>query len=109
MAQKKTRATFRVSKVFVELTQDLKRERGIHNSDPTWHRRFADVIGSGAESSCHHLYIHIPFCARICPYCAFYKDQLDRSQTQRFCEAILREIEQLASRFEIVPQTIFFG
>ena len=36
-----------------------------------------------------HLYVHIPFCARICPYCAFYKDLLDRSQTQRFCEALL--------------------
>ena len=41
-----------------------------------------------------HLYVHIPFCARICPYCAFYKDLLDRSQTSRFCEAILRELEQ---------------
>jgi oxygen-independent coproporphyrinogen-3 oxidase len=41
-----------------------------------------------------HLYVHIPFCARICPYCAFYKDLLDRSQTWRFCEAILCELEQ---------------
>jgi oxygen-independent coproporphyrinogen-3 oxidase len=40
-----------------------------------------------------HLYVHIPFCARICPYCAFYKELLDRSQTQRFCDAILRELE----------------
>jgi oxygen-independent coproporphyrinogen-3 oxidase len=41
-----------------------------------------------------HLYIHIPFCARICPYCAFYKDLLDGSQTWRFCRAILQELEQ---------------
>ena len=39
-----------------------------------------------------HIYVHIPFCARICPYCAFYKDLLDRSQTSRFCEALLREL-----------------
>jgi oxygen-independent coproporphyrinogen-3 oxidase len=44
-------------------------------------------------SPIRHLYVHIPFCARICPYCAFYKDLLDRSQTWRFCEAILRELE----------------
>src|ERR1700730_6100461 len=70
-----------------------------------------------------HLYIHIPFCARICPYCAFYKDLLDRSETTRFCEAILREIEQhqgettsrssrrLESRrsLNLRPQTIYFG
>ena len=56
-----------------------------------------------------HLYVHIPFCARICPYCAFYKDRLDRSQTQRFCEALLAEIERHAGVFQVVPETIFFG
>src|SRR5215475_14426097 len=39
-----------------------------------------------------HIYVHIPFCARICPYCAFYKDLLDRSQTGRFCAALLQEL-----------------
>jgi oxygen-independent coproporphyrinogen-3 oxidase len=68
-----------------------------------------------------HLYVHIPFCARICPYCAFYKDLLDRSQTSRFCEAVLRELELLvgtprcgvrsAQRADptILPSTIYFG
>src|SRR6201981_1909240 len=74
-----------------------------------------------------HLYVHIPFCARICPYCAFYKDLLDRSQTQRFCRAILCELEQhqgratsqprkrpgLRSRSSLsrqpLPSTIYFG
>ena len=68
-----------------------------------------------------HVYVHIPFCARICPYCAFYKDLLDRSQTWRFCEAILRELElyqggaisgsprRLESRRSLLPSTIYFG
>ena len=56
-----------------------------------------------------HLYVHIPFCARICPYCAFYKERADSSQTQRFCEALLREIEGLEERFTLAPETIFFG
>jgi oxygen-independent coproporphyrinogen-3 oxidase len=64
-----------------------------------------------------HLYVHIPFCARICPYCAFYKERADNSQTQRFCEALLREIETIileparprAGRFQLQPETIFFG
>src|SRR6266481_6255137 len=79
-----------------------------------------------------HLYVHIPFCARICPYCAFYKDLLDRSQTSRFCEGIMRELEQhqgeASSRLRkatvcqarsprptgdrrslLVPSTIYFG
>ncbi len=46
------------------------------------------------SNTVRHIYVHIPFCARICPYCAFYKDLLDRSQTWRFCEALLRELEQ---------------
>jgi oxygen-independent coproporphyrinogen-3 oxidase len=57
-----------------------------------------------------HLYVHIPFCARICPYCAFYKDLLDRSQTSRFCEALLRELEwQNDQARTVVPLTIYFG
>jgi len=56
-----------------------------------------------------HLYVHIPFCARICPYCAFYKERADSSQTQRFCEALLREIEDVTARFTLKPETIFFG
>src|SRR5437773_11098558 len=60
-----------------------------------------------------YLYVHIPFCARICPYCAFYKDLLDRSQTGRFCEAILRELELYQGtgngRSLLRPSTIYFG
>src|SRR5579864_6397402 len=79
-----------------------------------------------ASTLIRHLYVHIPFCARICPYCAFYKDLLDRSQTQQFCEAILRELEQhqampssksprrsgdrLSSQHRyLLPSTIYFG
>jgi len=68
-----------------------------------------------------HIYLHIPFCARICPYCAFYKDLVDRSQTSRFCEAVLRELKQcqraaissqpehLGALLHILPSTIYFG
>ena len=56
-----------------------------------------------------HIYVHIPFCARICPYCAFYKDLLDRSQTSRFCEAILRDLDQQCASFALSPETIYFG
>jgi oxygen-independent coproporphyrinogen-3 oxidase len=62
-----------------------------------------------AQEAIKHVYVHIPFCARICPYCAFYKERADPSQTQRFCEAILREIDQARAQFLLQPQTIFFG
>ncbi len=56
-----------------------------------------------------HLYVHIPFCARICPYCAFYKELLDRSQTDRFCGAILDELRKHTRERKILPKTIYFG
>jgi oxygen-independent coproporphyrinogen-3 oxidase len=56
-----------------------------------------------------HIYVHIPFCARICPYCAFYKTKPDAAQSGRFCDALLRELEQSAATFVLQPQTIYFG
>ena len=72
--------------------------------------------GTTESNTVRHIYVHIPFCARICPYCAFYKDLLDRSQTSRFCEALLREPNwyearrtQCAAAPCIRPSTIYFG
>src|SRR4051812_27364212 len=31
-----------------------------------------------------HLYVHIPFCPKVCPYCSFYKEASDRNKTQGF-------------------------
>jgi oxygen-independent coproporphyrinogen III oxidase len=70
------------------------------------------------EAAVSHLYVHIPFCARICPYCAFYKERADSSQTQRFCAALLREVETAgkleparprAAEVRLELETIFFG
>src|SRR5215211_7477175 len=61
------------------------------------------------STTVRHLYVHIPFCARICPYCAFYKEQGDPTLTGRFCRALLAEAEMLQERFAISAETIFFG
>ena len=68
----------------------------------------ADDAPATAETI-RHLYVHIPFCARICPYCAFYKDLLDRSQTARFCEALLRDLDKQCTAFDMSAKTIYFG
>jgi len=54
-----------------------------------------------------HLYAHIPFCPKVCPYCSFYKEASDRNKTQAFLDAMLKESERLADRLR--PETIFFG
>jgi oxygen-independent coproporphyrinogen-3 oxidase len=81
---------------------ELKRQaENVQRSTSTVQPRTSEVVS--------HLYVHIPFCARICPYCAFYKERADSSQTQRFCEALLREIEDITARYALKPETIFFG
>jgi putative oxygen-independent coproporphyrinogen III oxidase len=79
-------------------------------------RAYACDTSASTKRQVRHIYVHIPFCARICPYCAFYKDLLDRSQTSRFCEALLRELEPNQSRRRtedrcslLRPSTIYFG
>lgn len=54
-----------------------------------------------------HLYVHIPFCPKVCPYCSFYKEASDRNKTKAFLEALLAEAEECAEGLR--PETIFFG
>ncbi len=54
-----------------------------------------------------HLYIHIPFCPNICPYCAFYKESAGRERVETFLDALLRETEVWSQQLR--PRTIFFG
>lgn len=56
-----------------------------------------------------HLYVHIPFCLKICPYCSFYKEASDKNKTQQFLDALLVELERESARHPVQPQTIFFG
>lgn len=54
-----------------------------------------------------HLYVHIPFCPKVCPYCSFYKETGDRNKTKGFLEAVLTEAELSANGLR--PETVFFG
>lgn len=100
-APKKSEAKIGIRKILKSETE-LMRDRG--NVQPSTFN-----IQRPTTEAVPHLYVHIPFCARICPYCAFYKERADGSQTQRFCEALLRETGNLANGFTIQPQTIFVG
>ena len=54
-----------------------------------------------------HLYIHIPFCPNICPYCAFYKESAGRERVEKFLEALLKEADHWSDKLR--PRTVFFG
>lgn len=61
------------------------------------------------SSVVRHLYVHIPFCPKVCPYCAFYKEASDRNKTQRFLDSVLAELDARLATMSVLPQTIFFG
>jgi coproporphyrinogen III oxidase-like Fe-S oxidoreductase len=38
------------------------------------------------------LYVHVPFCEVLCPFCSFHRVRYDESKTARYFEALRREI-----------------
>ena len=56
-----------------------------------------------------HLYVHFPFCARICPYCAFYKIRGNSADFAAFGEALALEAKDVAKRIPLQLETIFWG
>jgi oxygen-independent coproporphyrinogen III oxidase len=58
----------------------------------------------------HHLYFHIPFCHRICPYCSFYKHTPGGSDVPAFLQAMVREAVAARRRWDLESvQTVYFG
>jgi oxygen-independent coproporphyrinogen-3 oxidase len=53
------------------------------------------------------LYIHVPFCAQKCAYCAFYSEASSGELVNRYTAALVREMEIVAD--DLKPKTIFFG
>jgi oxygen-independent coproporphyrinogen-3 oxidase len=51
------------------------------------------------------VYVHVPFCRRRCPYCAFTLIESDGSLHERFVSKVCRQLEAAAAR----PRTLYFG
>ncbi|HET9252690.1 MAG TPA: radical SAM family heme chaperone HemW [Candidatus Eisenbacteria bacterium] len=59
------------------------------------------------------LYLHLPYCRSVCPYCAFSKEALHKAEPRRLLDGLRREWE-LAREEDPVwirtrPRTVFFG
>ena len=53
------------------------------------------------------LYVHVPFCAHKCSYCAFYSEASSGEIINRYVGTLVREMELVAE--DLRPRTIFFG
>lgn len=56
------------------------------------------------------LYVHVPFCVRKCPYCAFYSEALSHNESlDRLVDSLLLELEQRSHHLESTLDTVYFG
>src|SRR6266705_3600101 len=53
------------------------------------------------------LYLHVPFCAQKCSYCAFFSETSSGELINRYVGGLVRELELVAA--DLRPQTVFFG
>jgi oxygen-independent coproporphyrinogen-3 oxidase len=53
------------------------------------------------------LYVHVPFCAQKCEYCAFFSEAAKGETVNRFVDALAREMEFVSH--DLKPKTVFFG
>jgi oxygen-independent coproporphyrinogen-3 oxidase len=56
-----------------------------------------------------HLYVHTPFCAKVCPYCAFYVHQGGAAAQREFVLAVKEEWRRARDEFPLALETIYFG
>jgi oxygen-independent coproporphyrinogen-3 oxidase len=56
-----------------------------------------------------HLYAHVPFCPRVCPYCAFHVQPADRRLAPPLVEGLLRELAFYHDTLGVGARTIFLG
>jgi oxygen-independent coproporphyrinogen III oxidase len=52
------------------------------------------------------IYLHVPFCAHKCEYCAFYSHAPGEGLVDRYVRALISELEMVRPE---PPRTIFFG
>jgi len=55
------------------------------------------------------LYLHVPFCPSVCPYCDFHKMLRNEGLVGRYLERIEQEAEVLAERYPGPLDTIYLG
>ncbi len=57
----------------------------------------------------HSIYVHVPFCAQKCEYCAFYSTAADGALINRYVAALVREMDLRRGSLAGAPATVFFG
>lgn len=83
--------------------------RRVHRLEAEW--RLTDPLTNPKSSrDLIHLYLHIPFCRDICPYCSFYKHKPGEADMGYFIDGILREAKTRSSSMGALNiDTVYLG
>ncbi len=55
------------------------------------------------------LYVHVPFCRRLCGYCDFYSVELEEASVGPLVDGLLRELDDYCRRQTLAVETVFVG
>lgn len=55
------------------------------------------------------LYVHVPFCRQLCPYCDFAVAVRRDPPHDAYCDALLRELDARSNELDAAPTTVYFG
>ncbi|MEN8173708.1 MAG: radical SAM protein, partial [Chloroflexota bacterium] len=73
----------------------------LENKIPALEDKFQDINEFG-------LYLHIPFCRQICPYCPYNKELFHPDVADRYANAVITEIDIYAEVIGRKPMTSFY-
>ncbi|MFK7604312.1 radical SAM family heme chaperone HemW [Deinococcus sp. SM5_A1] len=61
------------------------------------------------DQTVRHLYVHVPFCPSICPYCDFHVLTRKSGQVEAYLERLEQEAAWLASQYAVELDTVYLG
>lgn len=64
---------------------------------------------SALSPTVRHLYVHVPFCPTICPYCDFHVLTRRAGLVERYLEGIGEEAARLADTYVVDLDTVYIG
>ncbi|MFC4424725.1 radical SAM family heme chaperone HemW [Deinococcus navajonensis] len=64
---------------------------------------------AGVDPVVRHLYIHVPFCPTICPYCDFHVLTRRAGLVEAYLARLEEEAAQLAGRYAVDLDTVYIG
>lgn len=64
-------------------------------------QKFQDIKETG-------IYLHIPFCNRICPYCPYNKEIFTEESCHSYVNAVIKEIDSYIPFLKNIPVTSFY-